>query len=121
MINVIDKSKFKFAIIENTDALGNYTYILSTASPYFMFQVIGFATDKEFHGFIAAPTAAYGVIPGYRIVLSLAHSLAEPVYDKDKMDSYYEYFAHIMKDACDWFAAYRNINNNAVYQQFKIK
>lgn len=120
MINAIDRNKLKFAIIENTDALGNYTYVLSTASPYFMFQVIGFATDKEFQGFIKKPTAAYGVIPGYRIVLSLAHSLAEPVYDKSKMDSYYKYFSCIMKDACDWFAAYRGINNNSVYQQFKI-
>lgn len=120
MINVIDRNKLKFAIIENTDALGNYTYVLSTASPYFMFQVIGFATDKEFQEFIAAPTAAYGVIPGYRIVLSLAHSLAEPVYDTSKMDSYYEYFTCIMKDACDWFSDYRNIESNEVYSKFKL-
>ena len=120
-MNIINKEKLDFLLVENTKVLGNYSYVLSTKAPYFMFQVIGFDTEKEFEDFKAAPKMAYGVIPGYRIVLCLSNALGEPQYDKSKMDGYYAVFTGLLKEVCDWFSAYRDINNSAVYQQFKIK
>lgn len=119
-MDILNKNELKFMLVENTQVLGNYQYILSTNHPMPLFQVIAFETEADFQRFINANPYAFVQIPHYRIVLSLGTALNAPDLTQANAKEMAQRIREIMHDACEWFMKYKDYQNNPNFKLYKI-
>lgn len=119
-MDIQDKNKLDFLLVENTQVLGNYQYILSIEHPMPMFQVITFETDADIQLFFNANPYTFIQIPHYRIVISLCNTLLNTELNKENAFEMAQIIRKIMNDAYKWFLQYKEYKNNPKFEPYKI-